>query len=231
MANLHPLTMVVPYRVNVNDLSKFLQMRRWLLCPNQGRRCRKRNLVHRPDIAVIYEEPHTTRPQNQYPYLVPIFIFKIEGAKDIWGSGEQESKALEEACATLAFMPDMFLLFIYHNQFEFWYLERNPADGSIDVTSHPIYVQHSGEMPFCTSMQKVLANIIGILVQQLVRNGNIIWMSIVEYHNANLEAYHDPRPGQGAYACPNCWVLPHPLSASNHCMQFINNPPMLPQFE
>ena len=231
MANPHPAMTVAPYRVDVNDVSKFLQTRRWMMCPNQGCRCRKRNLVHRPDIAVIYEEPGTTVPGNQYPYRVPILLIEVEGSKDIWGASEQESKVLEEACATLAFMPDMFLMFIYHNRFEFWYLVRNPADGSIDCTSYPIYVQHGGQVPFRNSMKKILDNLVGILVRQFIRNSHIIRQSILQYQNANLQAYRDPPLSQGNYVCPNCWVLPHPLSASAHCAVHQNNQAMLPVFE
>ena len=57
-------------------------------CPNVGNRCRKRNLVHQPDITVIYKEPATTLPLNQYPYRVPILIIEVEGSKDVWGAGE-----------------------------------------------------------------------------------------------------------------------------------------------
>ena len=172
---------------------------------------------------MIYQEPATTVPPNRYPYKVPILIIEIEGAKDVWGAGEQESKALEEACSTLAFMPDTYLLFIYHNRFEFWYLVRNPADGTIDCTSYPIYVQHGGEVPFRESMTKVIENILGIMVRQLVRNGPIIRRSIIEYRSALLEAYQHPRAGTANYCCPNCWVLPHPQSATAHVTRHQNN--------
>ena len=163
-ANPHPATTVLPYRVDVENVSKFLQTTHWMGCPNLNSKCRKRTLVHVPDVAVLYQEPATAVPGNAYPYKVPILIVEVEGSKDVWGANEQESKALEEACSTLAFMPDTFLMFIYSNRFEFWYLVRNPADGSIDCTSHPIYVQHGGQAPFRNSMKKIMSNIVGILV-------------------------------------------------------------------
>ena len=231
MANPHPATQVPPYRVNVTNVSKFLQTTQWPECQNQMNKCQKRTLVHKPDLAVIYKEPATTVPANRFPYRVPILIIKIEGSKDMWGAGEQETKVLEEASSTLAFMPDTYVVFVYGNRFEFCYLERNPFDGSIDCTSYPIYVQHSGEDPFRESLKKVVENLGGILVRQIVRNGNIIRQSIIEYRNANLQAYRNPRRGQGTFCCPNCWVLPHPFSATAHCTQYANNQAMLPQFE
>ena len=64
MANPHPATTVAPYIVDVENTSKFLQTRHWMECPNVGNKCRKRTLVHVPDLAVLYHEPATTVPGN-----------------------------------------------------------------------------------------------------------------------------------------------------------------------
>ena len=140
----HQLTGAAANIDDVRNLSKFLQTCCWYPCPNNPK-CRKSHVVHRPDLAVIYREPAAAIPLNAIPYRVPIFITEVEGMKAGWGRYEQEAKALEEAVSTLAFMPDTFLLFVYHNRFEFWYLERNSDDGCIDVTSYPIYIQVGGK--------------------------------------------------------------------------------------
>ena len=88
------------------------------------------------------------------PYRVPLFIIEVEGAKNIWGSGEQEHKALEEAAGSLAFVPDTYLLFIYHNRFKFWHAVHNPIDRAIDVKAYPVYVQQGSTIPFHSKMQK-----------------------------------------------------------------------------
>ena len=123
MANPHPATNVPPYRVDVTNVSKFLQTTQWPECQNLMNKCKKRTLVHKPDLAVIYKEPATTVPANRFPYRVPILIIEIEGSKDMWGASEQKTKVLEEASSTLAFMPDTYVVFVYGNRFEFWYLE------------------------------------------------------------------------------------------------------------
>jgi len=229
MANPNPLTTVAPYRVDINNVSRFFQTRRWMLCPNP-QQCLKKTIVYKPDLAIIYEESPLVAPLNAYPYRVPLFIIKVEGAKDVWGLGEQEHKVMEEAVSTLAFMPDTWVMFIYHNRFEFWHFERNAGQGTVDVTSYPVYVQRGGEVPFKEQLEKITTLMIGILVRQLVRNGPVIRLSMAEYRLAGLQAYHYPTQGPSD-VCRNCWVLPQPLSATNHCQVYQNNPAMLPQFE
>ena len=142
----HPLTGVAPYVIDVVNVSKFLQTQLWPYCGQQNK-CRKKTLVHRPDLAVIHQELVSVRPRNSTPYRVPLFIVEVEGAKDVWGSGEQEHKALEEAASTLAFLLETYLLFIYHNRFEYWHIVHNPDDGSIDVKAYPVYVQQGSTIP------------------------------------------------------------------------------------
>ena len=102
------------------------------------------------------------------PYHVPLFIIEVEGAKDIWGLEEQEHKALKEAAGTLAFVPETYLLFIYHNRFEFWHAVHNPIDGSINVKAYPVYVQQGSTIPFHSQMQKILIRIVKILAKQCI---------------------------------------------------------------
>ena len=111
-AHPHPLTGVQPNITYVRNLSKFLQMQNWYPCTANNPKCTKSQVVHRPDLAMIFQEPSTSVPLNSMPW---------------WGRYEQEHKALEEATSTLAFMPDTFLLFIYHNRFEFWYLRAKSS--------------------------------------------------------------------------------------------------------
>ena len=151
---------------------------------------------------------------------MPILIIEVDGAKDIWGLGEQEHKALEEAAATLAFIPETYLLFIYHNRFEFWYIVHNPIDGSVDVKAYPVYVQQGSTIPFQAQMQKILIRIVKILVKQCISGAEVLRLSESEYRKDGWLPYKDPSHSQGATVCPNCWVLPFPLSATNHCVNF-----------
>ena len=52
-------------------------------------------------------------------FRIPILICEIEGSKSVWGEGEQESKAIEEACYALAFIPENYIIFVYPRRFEF----------------------------------------------------------------------------------------------------------------
>ena len=226
----HPLTGQQGNITDVADLSKFLQTRTWFPCQNNPK-CEKSHIVHRPDLAVTFREPVVGI--NNVPFRIPIFITEVEGSKDGWGRFEQEGKALEEAVTTLAFMPDIFLLFIYHNRFEIWYVERNPAHGCIDVTSYPTYIQVGGEAPFGAALDTIIDHLTGILVRQLVRNGPILTASMASFRASNLQPYYDPPPGQGTPICNNCWVLPGAATASAYVAHHTNqgNVAALPTFE
>ena len=131
-ANPHCSTGIWPYRTDVVNMSKFMQANLWPYC-GFNNKCQKKTIIHCPDLAVVHQEAVSIWPLNSTPYCVPLLIIEVEGAKDVWGSGEQEHKALEEAAATLAFIPETYLLFIHHNRFEFWHIVRNPIDRSVDV--------------------------------------------------------------------------------------------------
>ena len=229
-AHPHPQSGAQGNRNEVLALSKFLQTSQWYTCPGQPK-CSKSQIVYRPDIAIIFQESPLVAPINAAPYRVPILLIEVEGWKDGWGRFEQEHKAMEEAASTLAFCAETYLLFIYYNRFEFWHLVRNPNDGCIDVTSHPIYVQRGGEIPFASDMNKVIELIAGILIKQLIRNADVIRMSMAEFRNSNLAAYCDPAPGSGVDVCDHCWVLAKPTSASTYCYRYRNNVAALPTYE
>ena len=229
-AHPHILTGIQPNTTDIDALSKFLQTPTWFPCPNNPK-CYKSQIVHRPDLAIIFQEPAGAAPPNAMPFRIPIFICEVEGRRDGWGRYEQEHKALEESISTLAFMPDTFLMFIFHNRFEFWYLERNPADGCIEITSHPIYLQSGGEVAFSAAMNSIVDLITGILVRQLVRNGDVLRLSMAQFRTRNLRAYYDPPVGHGTYICANCWVLALPTTASLYCAQHQQNAAALPNYE
>ena len=182
-------------------------------------------------MAVVHQEAVSIRPLNSTPYHVPLLIIEVEGAKDIWGLGEQEHKALEEASATLAFIPETYLLLIYHNRFEFWHIVCNPINGSVDVKAYPVYVQQGSTIPFQAQMQKILVRIVKIVAKQSILGGEVLRLSKSEYRKDGWLLYKDPGHGQGAVVCPNCWDLPFPLSATNHCINFAGNNDKLPQME
>ena len=229
-ANPHPSTGIRPYITDVINVSKFMQSNLWPYC-GYDNRCQKKTIIHLPDLAVVHQEAVSIWPPNSTPYHVPILIIEVDGAKDIWGSDEQEHKALEEAATTLAFIPETYLLFIYHNRFEFWHIVHNPIDGSVDVKAYPVYVQQGSTIPFRAQMQKILIRIVKILVKQCISGAEVLRLSESEYRKDGWLPYKDPSHGQGAIVCPNCWVLPFPLSATNHCVNFAGNNDKLCQME
>ena len=171
-ANPDPSTGIRPYITDVINVSKFMQSNLWPYC-GYDNRCWKKTIIHHPDLAVVHQEVVSVWPPNSTLYCVPILIIEVDGAKDVWGSGEQEHKALEEAAATLAFIPKTYLLFIYHNRFEFWHIVCNPINGSVDVKAYPVYVQQGSTIPFRAQMQKILIRIVKILVKQCISGAEV----------------------------------------------------------
>ena len=78
--------------------------------------------------------------KNRKTISLPILICEIEGSKDIWGDGEQQSKAIEEVCYALAFIPENYIMFVYSYRFEFVVVKRNPYTGSIDIEREIVYL-------------------------------------------------------------------------------------------
>ena len=212
-------TGIQPYRTDVINMSKFKQANLWPYCGFDNK-CRKKTIIHHPDLAVVHQEAVSVQPPNSTPHCVPLLIIEVEGAKDVWGLGEQEHKTLEEAVATLVFVPEIYLLFIYHNRFEFWHIVQNPIDGSVDVRAYPVYVQQGSTIPFRAQMQKILVRIVKILAKQCILGAEVLRLRESKYRKDGWLPYKDAGHGQGAVVCPNCWVSPFPLSATNHCINY-----------
>ena len=178
-----------------------MQVNLWPYCGFDNK-CRKKMIIHCPDLAVVHQEAVSIQPLNSTPYHVPLLIIEVEGAKDVWGLGKQEHKALEEAAATLAFIPETYLLFIYHNRFEFWHIVRNPIDGSVDVKAYPVYVQQGSTIPFRAQMQKILVRIIKILAKQCISGAEVLRLSESEYRKDGWLPYKDAGPTRVQLCAP-----------------------------
>ena len=96
-SNLNPLSNNPPSPDEIIALSGFLQMRVWPLCM-QNNKCEKPTIVHQLDVCVIFKEQNNNLAACSNFFQIPILICKIEGSKDIWSDGKQQSKAIEEAC-------------------------------------------------------------------------------------------------------------------------------------
>ena len=78
-------------------------------------------------------------------FHILVLICEIEGSKSVWGEGEQESKAIEEACYALLFIPENYVIFVYARRFEILVCKRNPYTGSIEMEKEIVYMQHDGD--------------------------------------------------------------------------------------
>ena len=79
----------------------------------QMNKCEKPMIVHRPDVCVVFKEQNNNLTAGSNLFRIPILICEIEGLKDIWGDGKQQSKVIEEACYALAFILENYIIFVY----------------------------------------------------------------------------------------------------------------------
>ena len=126
-ANPNPQTKDPPSTSEFLALSAFLQTCTWPLCVLNDK-CEKPTIVHRPDVCIVYKEVNNALPAGRNMFHIPIFICEVEGSKSVWGEGEQESKAIEEACY-VSFIPENYIIFIYARRFEFLACKCNPYMG------------------------------------------------------------------------------------------------------
>ena len=143
-ANPNPQTHDTPSTDEVFAFLAFLQTRTWPLCV-QNDKCEKSTIVHWPDVCIVYKELHNLIPAGGNMFRILIFICEVEGLKSVWGEGEQESKAIEETCYALSFIPENYIIFIYARRFEFLTCKCNPYTGSIDIEKQIVYIQQDGD--------------------------------------------------------------------------------------
>ena len=157
------------YRAYTNSLtclSSFLQTPIWPYCQKRNRKCSPPNVIHRPDVAIMFKELPQNPPGDHTPFRVPIMLVEIEGDGGTWGEGEWESKALEEACISLAFIPHVPLIIVYPTRWEIWWISRDPQNGRIVMAMKPYYLQCKGE-ELRGVLHQLTEHIVQLLAKQL----------------------------------------------------------------
>ena len=77
-------------------LSSFLQTPTWPYCQKCTRKCLPPNVIHCPDVAIMFEEPPQNPPGDHTPFRVPILPVEIEGDRGTWGKGNGKVKPLRK---------------------------------------------------------------------------------------------------------------------------------------
>ena len=223
-SNPNPLSTDAPQADEMLALSAFLQHPTWPLC-TQVNHCQKPTIVHRPDVCIVFQEQNQFVPQGGQNFRVPILICEVEGSKDTWGEGEKESKAIEEACYALAFIPENYILFVYARRCELFVCKRNPYTGSIDIEKQIVYVQREGDT-FKEKWSEICTTITKILVKQLTTRKQLIELTLPRLRQNGVDGIDIFHPHKNV--CRTCWSIqtiafaPAMLGA---------NPNEIPQFE
>ena len=223
-ANPNPVSAKQPDLSTLLHLSGLLQHNTWPLCPNTVQ-CSKPTVIYQPDVSIMYTEPKDDIPLNCNQFCIPMFVCEIEGAKDVWGEGEQESKAIEEACYGLAFIPHMYILFIYAHHWVLVYFKHNPYTGTIDLEQKRVPIQQDGDI-FRDKWYTLCCAIVKILVKQLTSGKRLIELGIPRHRENGCDApniYHPP-----THVCNHCWSVEHPDYSVDY---FYYNPTNIPSLE
>ena len=221
-ANPNPLSINAASPEEILALSAFLQHPTWPLC-TKNNQCQKPNVVHRPDVCVVFKEVNVPLRHNKFH--IPLLICEVEGAKASWDEGEQQSKAIEEACYGLAFVPENYILFFYARRCELVSCKRNPHTGSIEIECETVYLQQDGDalrdklIHICNVVTK-------ILVKQLTSCKSLIELTIPRFRQRGVDGIDKFHPY--ANVCNGCWYI-HTLDFGPQMLGL--NPNNIPQFE
>ena len=158
-------------------------------------------------------------------FRIPLLICKVEGSKASWGDGDQESKALEEAAYTLAFVPETYIIMFYARRCDFILCKRNPDTGSVDMYKETIHLQQDGDA-FQEKMMYITKLMVQILVKQLTSRKCLIELSLPLLRQNGVDGTNIFHPY--ANVCDDCWYLHTTAFGPQMLTTNQNN---IPQFE
>ena len=141
------------------------------------------------------------------------------------GDGEQQSKAIEEACYALAFIPENYIIFVYAHRFEFVIVKQNPYTGLIDIERVIVYFQQDGDV-LLDKLFHITRMIVKMLVKQLTSGKRLLEIAFACYRQLGFDGINIFHPYRNV--CPNCWYI---HTAPFTSQLFYANPNFLPQFE
>ena len=220
-ANPHPRSNRVPQSNYLMDLSAFLQHKSWPMC-TKTTPCSKPTLIHKPDLCIVFEESNA--PNGYNSFHLPILICEIEGAKDVL-RGKQESKAVEEACYSLPFFPENYVVFVYEDRWEMWVCKRNPHASTVDIQKEITYIQQDSDT-LRDNLFYLTKNIIKIIIKQITTAKTLIDIALPAYRQNGYDGINNFHPYTNT--CLTCWLIPHPMLSSQY---LTTNPNDVPQFE
>ena len=128
----------------------------------------------------------------------------MEGLKSVWGEGEQESKAIEEACYALSFILENYIIFIYARRLEFLTCKCNPYTGSIDIEKQIVYMQQDGDT-LRDKLISVTKTIVKMLVKQFTCGKRLINITLPLYRQMGWDGINLFHPHKNV--CPTCWHI------------------------
>ena len=223
-SNPNPLSNNPPSPDEIIALSVFLQTCAWPLCMRNNK-CEKSTIVHQPDVCVVFKEQNNNLAAGSNLFRIPILICEIEGSKDIWGNGKQQSKAIEEACYALVFILENYIIFVYAPRFEFVIVKRNLYIGLIDIEREIVYLQQDGDV-LLNKLLHITKTIVRMLVKQLTSGKCLLEIAFPHYRQLGFYGINIFYPHRNVY--PKCWYI-HTVAFTPQL--FYANPNFLPQFE
>ena len=137
-------------------------------------------------------------------FRILVLICKIEASKGVWGEGEEESKAIEEACYALLFILENCVIFVYARRFEILICKWNPYTGSIDMEKEIVYMQQDGDR-LAEKLIYITKKIVKMLIKQFTCGKRLIDIDIPCYRQIGWDAINIFHPHKNV--CPTCWQI------------------------
>ena len=137
-------------------------------------------------------------------FRILVLICEIEGSKSVWGEGEQESKAIEEAYYTLVFILENYVIFVYASRFEILVCKQNPYTGSIDLEKEKVCMQQDSDR-LAEKLIYIMKKIVKMLIKQFTCGKRLIDIAIPCYRQIGWDGINIFHPHKNV--CPTCWQI------------------------
>ena len=145
-------------------------------------------------------------PNAQYIYRSPLVIIEVEGKKVSWDHNKYASKAFCAMVCGLAFALQGYIVHVFPDKVDIISTCRDVNDMTIKCEAEHINMQRD-DQNLATQFNTLTAQLVEILVKQLMTTATTANLSFAEKRNLGLKYHSDARMGHGR-ACVNCFHCP-----------------------
>ena len=142
-------------------------------------------------------------PNAQYIYRSPLVIIEVEGKKVSWDHNKYASKAFCVMACGLAFASQGYIVHVFPDKVDVISTCWDVNDMTIKCEAERINMQRD-DQNLATQFDTLTAQLVEILVKQLMTTVTTANLSFAEKRNLGLKYHSDARMQHGR-ACVNCF--------------------------